>query len=301
MADFGNNRGVTAVESQQRSQDLVTGDDRIRPETRWVSIFIPPFLLLAFIILYFFPHNGVALNGAPLFAWPINPTITPLIMGAGYISGAYFFIRLIGGGKWHWYTHGFPAITAFTWFMGLTTLIHWDRFLHNHVSFYAWLFLYVVTPFVVPILWLRNYRADPKTADLVDAVVPQTIRTIVAAVSLIMVALALFMFVFPELMVDVWPWKLTPLTARVVGGWFALPGVMGLFISRDPRWSSWRVLLESQAIAFVLILIAVVRAWGDFDPGNLMTWVFVGSLALLLVGITTLYTITERRAGTRRM
>jgi hypothetical protein len=300
MAEFGSNRGANLGENQQRGKDLASRDDRIRPETRWVSSFIPPFLLIAFIMLYLFPQNGVALNGTPLFAWSINPTITPLVMGAGYISGAYFFIRLIGGGKWHWFTHGFPAITAFTWFMGLSTMLHWDRFLHNHVSFYAWMFLYVVTPFLVPLLWLRNRNADPKTAGPVDAVVPRTIRIIVTAVSLITVTLALSMFIFPEFLIGVWPWKLTPLTARVIGGWFALPGVMGLFISSDLRWSSWRILLESQAIAFVLILIAVVRAWGDFDPGNLLTWVFIGSLALLLAGITILYTTMERRAGTQR-
>lgn len=271
----------------------MTSDDLILPETRVVSMFIPPFLIVAFIMLYFFPYDGVAFNGIPLFAWTIKPAMTPLIMAAGYISGAYFFVRLIMGGKWHWFAHGFPAITAFTWFMGLSTLLHWDRFLHNHISFYAWLILYLVTPFLVPALWWRNHRADPATPDSGDVVVPQVVRSAVLVMSVVMVGLALFMFIFPQVMIEIWPWSLTPLTARIVGGWFALPGVMGLFVSRDPRWSSWRILLESQMIAFVLIIIAVARAWSDFNQASPMTWLFIGSLVLMLAGIIALYTSSE--------
>lgn len=274
-------------------------DDRIQPLTRVVSWFIPPFLVVAFVMLYFFPTNGVSLNGTSLFAWVINPPMTPLIMGGGYISGAYFFIRVIIGGKWHWFTHGFPAITAFTWFMGLSTLLHWDRFLHDHASFYAWLILYLVTPFLVPVIWLRNRPADPGTPDPDDAVVPASVRAVVRIISVVMVALALFMFVVPDPMIVMWPWKLTPLTARVVGGWFALPGVMGLFASSDPRWSAWKVLMQSQVIAFVLILIGVVRAWDNFNTANPVTWIFVGSLVALLVGIGVLYIDEETHGGQR--
>src|SRR5437016_8962964 len=131
------------VDSAQRVRD-----DRIFPLTRWVGAAIPPFLLAAFIILYIFPNNT-----KDLFAWTITPTMTPLLMGAGYISGSYFFVRLIMGGKWHWFTLGFLPIATFTWFMGLATVLHWDKFNHNHISFYAWLLLYVVTPFLVPALW----------------------------------------------------------------------------------------------------------------------------------------------------
>jgi hypothetical protein len=270
-------------------------DDRILPLTRLVSCCIPPFLLIAFIMLYFFPQDGVALNGTPLFAWVIKPTMTPLIMGGGYISGAYFFIRLIMGGKWHWFAHGLPAITSFTWFMGLSTLLHWDRFLHDHVSFYAWLGLYLITPFLVPLLWFRNRGADPGTPDPGDVVVPAQVRRVVLVVSVIMLVLALGMFLAPGAVIPIWPWQLTPLTARVIGGWFSLPAIMGLFLSRDPRWSAWRILLESQIIAFVLILIGVLRAWSDFNPANPMTWLFIASLVLLSAGIAVLYVSMERR------
>ena len=55
----------------------------------------------------------------------------------------------------------------------LSTLLHLDKF-NTSLSFYAWAFLYVVTPFLIPILWgLRNRATDPGTPDPDDVVVPQ--------------------------------------------------------------------------------------------------------------------------------
>jgi hypothetical protein len=57
-------------------------DDRVFPETRLLGAVIVPFLLVAFALLYFFPNDT-----RHWFAWDVRPTITPLIMGAGYIAG----------------------------------------------------------------------------------------------------------------------------------------------------------------------------------------------------------------------
>src|SRR5438552_15922805 len=81
-------------------------DDRMLPETRVLGAIIVPFLLVAFVMLYFFPGNTDT-----LFAWTIHPDMTPLIMGAGYISGSYFFGRVITAKRWHMVHLGFLPIT----------------------------------------------------------------------------------------------------------------------------------------------------------------------------------------------
>jgi hypothetical protein len=279
-------------ESSPASLRRPVRDDRIFPVTRWVGAVIPPFLVLAFILLFFFPDNT-----AEHFAWTITPRMSPLLMGAGYISGSYFFIRLIMGGRWHWFSLGFPPITAFTVFMALATLLHWDKFDHNHVSFYAWLALYIVTPFLVPALWLLNRRTDPGTPDRDDVILPQWVRLVAGIVGGIMVSIALFMFIFPDAAISIWPWKLTPLTSRVQGGWFALTGVVGLMYATDRRWSAWRIVLETQIIGIALILIGILRAWSDFDQSRASTWLFVGGLSLLLLSLLALYIIAQQRQG----
>lgn len=290
MAKVENSAGLGTLTGSSKSIGDAQKDDRIFTETRWIGIVIVLFLAVAFVMLYFFPFNT-----KELFAWEIKPQMTPLLMGGGYISGSYFFIRLFMGGRWHWFTWGFLAITAFTWFMAAASLLHVDKFNGFPVAVWAWLGLYFTTPLIVPLIWLRNRVTDPGTPDPDDVIVPQTVRLVSAIAGAVILAIALFMLIFPQVGIDVWPWQLSPFTARVVGGWFALPGVVAFVLARDSRWSAWRVLLESQVIALALMLIAVARAWGDFMQDRPTTWLFVGGIALLLMSVLGLYFSMEQR------
>ncbi len=267
-------------------------DDRIFPETRIIGALIPPFLIVAFAILYLFPNDT-----DKLFAWTIKPAMTPLMMGGGYISGSYFFVRLVMGGRWSWYTLGFLPIAAFTWFMAGATILHWEKFNHEHVSFYAWLILYLVTPVLVPTVWYRNRVTDPGTLASGDVEVPRPVRIAALVVGIVLVSTAIFMFLLPETAATFWPWTVTPLTSRVIAGWFALPGVLGLMYATDERWGSWRIVLQSQMLGVALILLGAVRAWGDFKQDRPMTWGFVGGLGLLLLALFGLYFTMESRRG----
>ena len=267
-------------------------DDRIFPLTRWVVILVTPVLVLAFIILYLLPERTT-----DYFAWTINPTMTSMMMGAGYLAGAYFFVRVALAKRWHEVAIGFPAISTFVWFMAVATVLHYDRFNHSHPAFWAGLFLYVVTPLLIPALWWRNGRTDPRHSGPDDALLSPAIRWLMAGLGVINLANGLLMLIWPALFIPIWPWQLSPLTARVMGGWFALPGVVALGVAADRRWSAARITLQSQMFGVVLILIAVARAWAEFDTSKVTTWVFIGGLTALLLVIGGVY---MKMAGIRR-
>lgn len=257
-------------------------DDRVLPETRALGAFIVPFLVAAFI-LYLFPDDT-----GNWFAWKIKPTMTPLIMGAGYISGAYFFTRVVFARRWHRVHLGFLPITAFTIFMAIATFRHLDRFDHGRVVFWIWTGLYVITPVLVPLAWLRNRRTDPGTLEPGDVYVPAPIRTAMIAIGLVQFGVALVLLVSPSTMIDHWPWTLTPLTANVLGGWFALPGIVAVMMGIDGRWTAIWITLQSQLLGLALMLIGAARAWEDFDTSNAVTYVFVGGIGLLLAALAGL-------------
>jgi hypothetical protein len=269
-------------------------DDHILPEVKVVAGSLVLILSVAFVILYLFPQTT-----GEHFAWKIAPTMTSLLMGAGYIGGAYFFARLLFAERWHWFTCGFIPITVFTWFEGLATFLHLDRFTQGHPAFYLWFVLYVVAPLLVPFLWFRNRAADPGTPDLNDAVVSAGVRWIAAILGGFYLAVGVALFLIPFFGTDalsIWPWKVSPLTMRVIGGWAALTGTAGLVLSRDPRWSAWRVPIEGQLLALLLTALGMVRAWSDLNPANLIAWAFIGaSLFLLLAGVA-LYLSMEARS-----
>ena len=59
-------------------------------------------------------------------------------MGAGYIAGAYFFVRVARETRWHRIQVRFLPVTAFTLFMAIGTFNHLDRFATAHVAFWIW-------------------------------------------------------------------------------------------------------------------------------------------------------------------
>jgi hypothetical protein len=210
------------------------------------------------------------------------------MMGAGYIAGAYFFVRVALETRWHRIQVGFLPVTAFTLFMAIGTFNHLDRFATAHVAFWIWVGLYVVTPVLVPLAWWRNRATDPGTPEPGEPPLPGFVRPSLLVAGLIQSALALVLLLSPSTMIEHWPWQLTPLTAQTLGGWFALPGVTALTMGLDGRWSAIRITLESQLIGLALILLGTLRAWEDVDTANPLAYAFVAGISLLFVSLLAL-------------
>ena len=258
-------------------------DDRVLKQTHVLGGFIVPFLLVAFVLLYFWPGST-----KDYFAWEIHPDMTPMIMGAGYIAGAYFFTRVVMEKQFHRIHVGFLPVTSFTIFMAIASFSHLDRFIQENVAFWIWMGLYVTTPILVPLAWIVNRRTDPGTPEPGESRLSSTIRNGLLAVGAFQTLVALFLLLSPSTMIDVWPWMLTPLTAQTLGGWFALPGITAIMMGLDGRPSAIHITLQSQVIGLALILLAAARDWGSFDTSNELSYVFVAGLGGLLAGLLAL-------------
>ena len=272
-----------------------TQNDAVLPVTRWLALFIIPFLVVAATLLYVWPNNT-----AQTFAWTIKPSMTPMMLAAAYMGGIYFFARVVAARQWHTIKAGFLPVTAFASLLGIATILHWDRFNHSHISFFIWAALYFTTPFLVIFVWLANRSHDKHRAEPGDILLPVMARVIIGCVGAVTLLVSALLFLFPQIMIQAWPWTLTPLTARVLGAMFTLPGIVGLGIAFEPRWSAARIILQSQCFSILMILIAAARAWGDFQPANPITWFFIGGLAGLLILLVLLYGGMEMTRMQRR-
>src|SRR4051812_32646097 len=63
------------VNRQVKGLSMNTADDRVLPYPKVLSLCIVPFLLAGFVILYLFP-----LHTARLWAWPLRPTMTAMVL-----------------------------------------------------------------------------------------------------------------------------------------------------------------------------------------------------------------------------
>ena len=190
-----------------------------------------------------------------LFAWRIMPTVTAMVLGSAYFGGAYFFVRAGRATAWHTVKGGFLPVGVFASLMGIATILHWGRFNHGHVAFWLWVLLYFSTPFLIFWVWLRNRRYDAPTADD-DVLLPR-------------------------------------LTARVLGAIFCL-GLAGIGAFADRRWSSARLPFQVALVMLTLILIAGVRGYAQFDPANVLTWLFAVGFIGVTVAVAAVYRRMQR-------
>ncbi|MGB8648932.1 MAG: hypothetical protein WCF84_27090 [Anaerolineae bacterium] len=265
-------------------------DDRVLLLTRITAGAVIVVLVLAVWILYFYPDTT-----DQNFSWTIAPRLTAMALGAGYTMGIYFFLRVLTARRWHSVAIGFLPITAFTIFMALATIVHADRFHAGAWNFILWSVIYAITPFLVPFLWWRNQKTAPRAPSPDERLVPLIVRRVAAAEGVVFILLGVLAFLIPDLAIGVFPWKLTPLTARVLAGWAMLPGVGGIVLSLESRWSSWQVVVESFTVGVLFFALALPRAWNDLAPGALGTWILLAFVVGILVVAPVFYVTMQSR------
>jgi len=179
-------------------------------------------------------------------------------------------------------------VIVFATLLGVTTILHWDRFNHQHISFFAWAGLYFTTPFLVFASWFLNKNQDHGAIEQGEKIIPDFVRLLMGLFGGLTLLVAGILFLLPDLIIDQWPWALTPLTARVMGAMFSLPGLVGLGVAFDRRWSAANLILQSQGVSILLILIGAARSTNEFNWINPGSWIFVGSLGMMLLAICLL-------------
>jgi hypothetical protein len=264
---------------------------RIQPAIFILSALLVPVLVTAFIMLYVFPQDV----GADRFAWPVMPLMSSMMLGATYLGGAYFFLVVLLTREWRYVRLGFLPITAFAGSLGIATLLHWDRFVHERFAFQIWAFLYFTVPFILPVLWYRNRRLATGGNVEQERNLPLVIRWAFGVLGAVLTIAGMLLLLFPELMLATWPWTLTALTARVMSAMFLLPGLVGLSLAYVGSWSSARYLFQAQAFTIILMLIAVYVARSNFDWTRPVSWLFTAGLSgVLLLILFTYITMRER-------
>ncbi len=262
--------------------------------TKVTALVIIPVLCAAFVILWFFPDRT-----PQLWAWTMRPDMTPINMGAGYLGGAWFFTRVATNRHPGRVAGGLAAASVFTLLLGVATLLHWDKFNHDHISFLAWLFLYVVSPFLLPVLALASWRAgradEGEPPDQPE--IPSWARTLLAVAGASSVLAALTIFAAPRLAIDSWPWKLTPLTARSLSAYVAFTGLFLLTPLVDRRWTSVRIGIEAVTVGLVMTGIGALRARQDFTGPDSSVVGFAVALSALLVLLVALQLRLSRQAA----
>jgi len=160
------------------------------------------------------------------FAWTINHPLTPVFMGANYLGGlgALWTVRT---NRWSVARVQMPGIFAFAVTQLFATLMHIPIFNWSHPIAWAWLLVYVTSPVAALLVYLameRGYKPPRNSGTPIPSSFSSMLQAFAVVSAVLGIGLILWPFFYtaPEQgsVVPWWAWKLTPLTARVAGGWY---------------------------------------------------------------------------------
>lgn len=237
--------------------------------------------LLAFVALFV-----GATRTDQYFAWTIKPAASAAFLGAAYGAGCVMVLLALRSGTWSSARIPYLAVYGFTLLTLLATLLHLDRF-HFRTpgavpSFAAWLWLavYVVVPVTMTFLLILS-RSSPGPARARPIPMTWPVRAALVLQGGAFLLVGLVLFVVPRTQSVLWPWTLTPLTARAVGSWLLAFGVAALLALRVGDLGPLGVIAAAYGTLAVLELAVLWRFSDQVRWGSAASWVYLAMLATM--------------------
>ena len=268
--------GTLAAYASARQNAAMVGDDRLAPLARWVFLPLIPLTAVFGPLLVLAPGHT-----ARYWAWTIEPSMSAVWVGAGYIFGACAISTMLVLNRWRTAILATVATIPFAYAMIVATLLHLDRFPTGSVRFWVWLVIYVVLPVGLPVILLRNRHADPGV-EPGDVLLPRRLGRTVGAIGALIDAYALALFLAPGTVGRVWPWPLTPLMAQVVAGWLLFFGTGAGLLAFERRYRAVRAFLPSVAIWFGVLGIAALFHLDEFTTGPAATVAYFAAVIVVV-------------------
>jgi hypothetical protein len=234
------------------------------------------------------------------FAWTITPPLTAAFLGGSY--WASFALEWLASRERSWARArvAVPAVLSFTTLTLIASLIHLDKFHLSRPQFetvaatWIWLAVYGLVPIIMSLLLVQQLRVPGGDPPGTRPMAPAAALGLMAAGSA-MAVLGVALFVAPEVTKGIWPWTLTPLTARAVGAWLIGLGIATAHAGREADWGRVRPGAMGLAVFGALQLVALARYAATPQWGTPSAWVYLlAVIAALAIGLYGLW--AARRA-----
>jgi len=225
------------------------------------------------------------------FSWTINPPLTAVILGSGYL--ATFVLEFLSAREHIWARArlAVPGVLIFTILTSIVTLIHLDRFHFDSPGWitvagtWVWLGVYILVPIALGILWVMQMRQpgmDPSRKNTL----PMWMRAILIIQGSILFLLGVAMLLVPDLVIPLWPWQLSALTSRAIGAWSASIGLIALQALLENDWSRMYPSMLTYLILGMFQLIGLLRyqetlVWSEASASIYVVFI----LGIILTGI----------------
>ena len=269
----------------------------ILPGTRLLLVIFSGLTLLAFVVLFV-----LADATERYFAWTIKPPATAAFLGAAYAAGCALELLAFRRRTWAALRIPFLTILVFTMLTLVASVLHLDRFhLRSDIPMarsaaYLWLAIYIVVPLAMLVALIIQERRPAERTDRVA--LPAILRATLVVQGAVMFSVGAAMFLVPGTANALWPWMLTPLTARTVAAWLLAFGVGVILAAADGDLGRLDIAVWAYGLLAVLEIVVIIRFPGTVRWSAPPIWVYLATAASILA--TSAYALLRLRRRSSR-
>jgi hypothetical protein len=116
----------------------------------------------------------------------------------------------------------------------------------------------------------------------------------------VMLVTGVVLFVHPPSAATIWPWPLTPLTARAVAAWLIAFGLATMYAAAGESLAESRVQAMTYTVFGVLELLALLRFRNTLDWDAAPSWIYLAVLILITATGTAGVVVSSSLRAARR-
>jgi hypothetical protein len=221
-------------------------------------------------------------NTDDTFSWTIKPPLTAAFLGGAYWAAFVLFAWSARQSLWVRARPFVLPVTVIAILLLAATLIHLDKFHKDSLFGWFWIVAYVAVP---PLLALALWRQRQAPAAPAPARKPlaRALRAGLIGEGLVLAGVGISLFAAPDTGDSLWPWTLTPLTARAIGAFLVGFGAAAL----QAAWENDVGRLTGSAYAYTVLglleLVAVVRYPDELDGSGARGIAYIAFAALVVL------------------
>lgn len=148
------------------------------------------------------------------FSWTIQPPLTAAFLGGVYWAAAVLFWQTSRLSGWPALRAAAVAEAVAATGLLVATLIHLDKF-HDDLFGYFWITVYAIAAPAIAVLTIALWRRG-EGRDAAGRPLSAGLRLAAGAQAGVLAVYGALLFAAPATFDALWPWELTPLTARAV-------------------------------------------------------------------------------------
>jgi hypothetical protein len=250
---------------------------------------------LVWILFILALANGAFLYLVPQFAethyaWSIKPPINAAFMGAGYAAGMVATgLALFKAKQWRSVRLLFPGFFVLGLSLFMATLLHADRFKWDYPLTWIWTLVYFCIPFGSVVVWLWHEKSDKER--LTSDARLHTIKTLSFVLGIIFTTAATLLYAVPQFFLELWPWQVLPLLARVFAGWYFLGSILLLTAGVSLRRAHELPIAFATLIAWNILSLLLIILYPDsvrFTSTGFWVWTLLHVVFLFFTSWVTI-------------